>query len=154
MFKFLLVSRRPYNRIIEKFLLKNIKPGSRVVDVGCGTGTSALLLAKNKTNCRVDGVEINRVKVHRANRLFLKAKHDHLVHCHLCAVEDLEGHFGRAIFDYVITNHAIHHFATPKKAFVQMLSILKPGGKILLTDLTPEYGRRVDQCERYSFEEL
>ena len=45
---------QPYDKAIREFLLRHIAKGSRVIDVGCGTGWTALILAGAKKNCRVE----------------------------------------------------------------------------------------------------
>src|SRR5258706_9189628 len=47
--------------------LANIKPGSRILDIGCGYGGSSLYLAK-KFNARVTGITISSVQVEMAKR--------------------------------------------------------------------------------------
>jgi len=148
------LTNKPYDKAIERFLTKNIKAKSRVIDVGCGTGWTALILARKNFGCYVDGIDINTLKIHRANRLFLQAKRDHLVHCHLCGAEELTKRFGASLFDYVVTNHSIHHFEKPIIAVKQMKAILKKKGKLLLTELTPEYGKKFDKCKRYSLSQI
>ncbi len=148
------LTNKPYDRVIEKFLLDNIEPNTRVIDVGCGTGWTALILANNKTNCSVDGVDINTLKIHRANTHFLKAKRDHIMHCHLCKAEELVQRFGASKFEYVVTNHSVHHFGNPLKVFKQIKAILKKGGKLLIGELTPSYGEKIDNCPRYSISKI
>jgi SAM-dependent methyltransferase len=48
--------------------LANIEPGCRVLDVGCGLGGSARILAE-EFGCQVDGVELTETRYQDANRL-------------------------------------------------------------------------------------
>lgn len=146
--------KTPYDKVIAKFIRNEIKPGSRVVDVGCGTGWTALLLANAKLSCRVEGVDINTLKIHRANRLFLKAKRDHLVHCEIGTSENLLSRFGSSTIDYIVSVHSLHHYDDVVRSLLEMMEIIKPKGKLLLSELVPSYGQSVDDCIRYSGEEI
>lgn len=139
-----------YERVIKRFLAAHIPAGSRILDVGCGTGRTALFVAEKKAGCRVDGVDIDALKVHRANRLFLRAKRDQLARCVQCSAEDLVQHFERRQYDVVVSCHALHHYGEPVRALQQMRRVLKRGGVVLLAELTPAYGEGVDDCARYS----
>jgi len=145
---------KQYDKVMQRFLRVNITPKSRVVDVGCGTGWTALYLSRCKKGCEVEGVDINEVKVHRANRLFLKAKRDHLVHCLKGRVEKLDDRFPPHSFDYAVSVHSLHHFSYPVRALRAIRRILDRDGVLLLCELTSEYGLKIDNCDRYSSPEI
>lgn len=148
------MSLKSYNRVINRFLLRHIRPNSTVVDVGCGTGTTALLLARERPGCRVEGIDIDEIKIHRANALFAKAKREHLVRCHICSAENLAVRLGRGRYDVVVSTHSFHHYRDPRRALRQIRAILKPGGQLLLSELEPPYGETVDDCPRYSLRKI
>ncbi|MBI4022425.1 MAG: class I SAM-dependent methyltransferase [Candidatus Andersenbacteria bacterium] len=145
---------KAYERVIKQFLAAHIPAGSRIIDVGCGTGWTALFVAENKAGCRVDGVDIDTLKVHRANRLFLRAKREHLVHCARCGAEELVRRFKRRQYDVVVSCHSLHHYREPVRALRQMRGVLKREGVLLLAELTPAFGERVDDCARYSLAKI
>ncbi len=143
------MTRQTYDTAIKKFLLANIRPESNVIDVGCGTGWTGLLLSQKNLHCNVDGVDIDELKVHRANKIFLKAKRDHLVACKTCRAEEVSQRFGRHRYDFVISNHALHHYKNLIKALKEIHLLLKPSGKLLLSELEQSYGEKIDICPRY-----
>lgn len=145
---------RPYDQPIKKFLEENIAPSSRVLDVGCGTGWTGLFLAKIKRHCQVDGIDLNALKVHRANALFNRAKLNHLVVCHTTPAEALVKRFGRTKFNAAVSVHSLHHYDDVVRALKQIKIVLKPGGKLLLGELDQEYGETVDDCPRYSIKKI
>ena len=54
-------------------------------------------------------------------------------------------------FDIVISRLAFHHFVNPKEIFAEMKRVLKPGGKLVLMDMTvekEEFHEEVDRIER------
>ena len=143
-----------YDTAIKKFLLANIHAESNVIDVGCGTGWTGLLLSQKNLHCNVDGVDIDELKVHRANRIFLKAKRDHLVACKTCRAEEASQRFGTHHYDFVVSNHALHHYKDSVKALREMSLLLKPSGKLLLSELEQSYGEKIDDCPRYRSEKI
>lgn len=143
-----------HDRAIKQFLSEHIRDHSRVIDVGCGTGWTALHLAQTKAACRIDGVDISELKIHRANSLFLKAKRDHVVHCQQCGAEELTKRFGYALYDFAVSSHSLHHYREPLQALKQIRSTLKPGGHLLLVELEPRYGETIDDCPRYSLPKI
>ncbi len=139
-----------FERHIKEFLDDQIAPGDRVVDVGCGTGWAALFLARKKPGCRIHGIDIEAVRVHRANARFSRHALAADVTCTVGSATELTRHFGRASIDAIVAVQALHHFSDPAGALRQMRAILRPGGKILLAELDPWYGETLDDCPRYS----
>ncbi|MBI3305165.1 class I SAM-dependent methyltransferase [Candidatus Parcubacteria bacterium] len=142
--------KTPYDRVIEKFLDREVQPASRIIDVGCGTGWTALFLARRKPGSQIVGIDIDTLTVHRANALFRRARREKLVQCHRCGVEQLRVRFGTQMFDCAITSHTLHHFERPAAALRQIRAVLKRGGRLLLVELSPRYGEALDDCPRYS----
>ncbi|MEX1997923.1 MAG: class I SAM-dependent methyltransferase [Candidatus Andersenbacteria bacterium] len=146
--------RKSFDSIIKQFLLQHVPDEGTVLDVGCGTGWTALFLARQKPNCAVEGVDIDTVKIHRANALFLKAKRDHIVRCYTCSAELLAKRLGYGRYDVVISNHSLHHYPKPVIALRQIRATLKPNGYLLLSELDPSYGEEIDNCPRYSLKKI
>lgn len=145
---------KAYERVIKRFLAAHIADGSRVLDVGCGTGWTALFVARTKADCVVDGVDVDELRIHRANRLFVRAKRDCVVRCVRCGAEELARRLGRARYDVVVSCHSLHHYRDPVRALKQMRRVLAPGGAVLLAELAPAYGETIDDCARYSLRKV
>lgn len=143
------VVSEPYDQVIADFLLNNVPKDSRVVDVGCGTGWTAILLTDHNVCASCEGVDVDELDIHRANRWFLQAKRDHLVHCRKGSAEELSKRLGRSNFDVVISNHSLHHYLKPEKGLQEIHRILKAGGLLLLSELEQTYGEKIDNCPRY-----
>jgi ubiquinone/menaquinone biosynthesis C-methylase UbiE len=58
----------PKHRLIRyhDFFVGNIKPGSKVVDIGCGNGAVARSIASNVSESKVTGVEMDRDRLDQA----------------------------------------------------------------------------------------
>lgn len=108
-----------------------LKPGSKVLDVACGTGNLALPAAR--LGADVTGVDIapNLVEQARTNaaREGLKAQFDE---------GDAEGlSYGDASFDAVITMFGAMFAPRPELVASELLRVTKPGGLIAMANWTP-----------------
>jgi ubiquinone/menaquinone biosynthesis C-methylase UbiE len=114
-----------------------IAAGQRVLDVGCGTGTLAILAKQRHPDAEVVGLDgdpkvlaIARAKVARAG----------------VAVELFEGLASATApvpaesFDRVLTSFVLHHLTTAEKraALAAIRSWLRPGGELHVLDFGPQ----------------
>ena len=135
--------------------LANIKPGSRILDIGCGYGGSSLYLAK-KFNARVTGITISSVQVEMAKRA---AAAQHLNANFL--LMDAEVMTFDHQFDVLWSVESISHYQDLEKFFASAAKFLKPGGTFAITDwfkkenLTPaEIHKLIEPIEKGMFVEL
>ena len=118
------------NRLGE---LLGLKPGMRVLDVASGKGESAIFLAQT-FGCEVTGLDFGTVNVEQATSRAKDAKVDSLVRFEAGDAEELP--FADASFDAVICECAFCTFPNKTTAAGEFARILKPGGKVGLSDLT------------------
>jgi ArsR family transcriptional regulator len=105
--------------------------GQRIVDLGCGNGSLAILLAQSgNTVTGVDSSE-EQIRLARGNA---EGKDDpgNPVFKH-AAMEDTG--LATGAFDAVILSQSLHHAAKPKEAIAESHRLLAPGGRILILDL-------------------
>jgi arsenite methyltransferase len=103
-------------------------PGDHVLDVASGTGTSAFVLA-DEFGCRVTGIDYGERNVSEATG------RGH-ARCDFRQA-DAEGlPFAAGAFDAVISECAFCTFPGKDAAAAEMLRVLKPGGRLGLTDMT------------------
>mgnify|MGYP001601455681 FL=1 len=145
--------RRSSRDAIDSFLLRNIRPGSAVLDVGSGYGETALLIARRVPGASVEAVDINAASVHRAKCRFRRLG-SRPIRCRRGNAEELARTFGRSRFDYVVVNNALHELWRPVRALRETRSVLRPGGMLLLAEFTPRYGEQADDCPRYSRDKI
>lgn len=133
----------------------NIKPGSRILDIGCGLGGSSLFLAK-KFHASVTGITISSVQVEMAKRA---AAEQHLDANFL--LMDAEAMIFDHQFDVLWSVESISHYQDRQKFFASAVKFLKPGGTFAITDwfkkenLTPAETRRlIEPIEKGMFVEL
>jgi len=108
-----------------------LKPGSKVLDVACGTGNLALPAARLGAN--VTGVDIapNLIEQARANaaREGLQARFDE---------GDAEAlPYDDASFDTVVTMYGAMFAPRPDVVASELLRVTKPGGRIAMGNWTP-----------------
>ncbi len=113
-----------------------IKPGDKVLDVGCGSG-NLTLTAKKYTgkSGSVYGIaaapEMIEVARKKASQLRTEVVFD------VGLIEKLP--FADATFDVVISRLVIHHLPDDLKrqSFTEILRVLKPGGTLFIADFKP-----------------
>ncbi|WP_242876006.1 class I SAM-dependent methyltransferase [Cellulosilyticum sp. I15G10I2] len=110
------------------FSLSNIQPGTLAVDVGAGTGfmTGGLL----GLGAQVIAVDQSLAMLEELDKKF---NYNANIDCLVGESEKLPIADNKA--DYVFANMYLHHVKTPRKAILEMVRILKSGGKLILTDL-------------------
>lgn len=122
--------------------LARVTPGEAVLDVGCGTGTLAILarqrVGPGGTVCAIDA---SPAMISRARRKAARASVD--VAFEIAAAEQLP--FSDCRFDVALSTVMLHHL--PRHARQQsareMRRVLKPGGRVLVVDFgTPSRERR------------
>jgi SAM-dependent methyltransferase len=103
--------------------------GQRIVDLGCGNGRLAILLAQ--AGNVVTGVDSSEEQIRLARE---NAKEESGTPVFQCAPMESTG-LPDAGFDVVILSQSLHHAAKPKEAIAESHRLLAPGGRILILDL-------------------
>jgi ubiquinone/menaquinone biosynthesis C-methylase UbiE len=140
---------RPY--FLERMALS---PGMRVLDVGCGTGTLALLIRQNHRDVAVTGLDGDADILARAAEKAGRAGAN--VHWNLGLATDLP--YADGSFDRVVSSLVIHHLSDPDKALAlrEARRVLRAGGELHILDFGPpgdRYSRLAASIMRH-FEEV
>lgn len=114
-------------------VLTGLRAGQRVLDVASGPGTTALLLAA-EFGVTVDGVDLADASVQRATTAAAAAGLGDRVAFHVGDAERLP--FDDATFDAVICECAFCTFPDKATAAAELARVLKPGGRLGLSDVT------------------
>jgi SAM-dependent methyltransferase len=101
------------------------EPGARVADLGCGTGTLALLLAEE--GYAVTGLDFSPEMVLRA-----QAKAGHVAE--LVQGDAADPPLERAGYDVVLSRHVLWAMPSPAAALERWIGLLRPGGRLLLVE--------------------
>lgn len=119
------------------FMKLRLKPGMRVLELGCQSGDTVFELA-NFSGVTVVGVDPDPAKIARANRK-LRSKHSHLVGqvSFICTGDyaSLSSCFPPSWFDAIYSIEGLRFTDTPSATLFHILShILKPRGRIAIYD--------------------
>lgn len=107
-----------------------LKPGDRVLDVCCGLGGSAFLMAK-EFGLRVDGIDLSANMVKQAQALCKAKSLENEVHIWLGDCLEIQA---TGAYDAIYSRDAFLHVADKTRLFAVLLRALQPGGRLLLTD--------------------
>lgn len=125
-------------RNIHKLLKRCVTPGMRVLEIGCAPGKILAWVAK-VLRAEVSGLDYSPRGIENSKLLF-----DHLGISGDLRCEDVfETSFEEGSFDCVFSFGVIEHFNDPNQIVAIHVSLLKPGGKALMTipNLAGIYGR-------------
>lgn len=108
------------------FFLPHLKPGSSVLDAGCGPGTITLGLARTVAPGYVFGVDVEDSQFDQAR---VEAHREGLsVEFRQGSVYELP--FEAQQFDAVFSHAVLEHLSDPAAAIAEFRRVLKPGGVI------------------------
>lgn len=114
----------------------DVKPGQVVLDLGCGAGLDLLLAADRVGESgRVIGIDINEDMLERARKNIQASGFDN-IELRRGAVEALPVDSGTV--DWIISNCVINLSVDKQKAFSEIGRVLKPGGRMLISDMVAE----------------
>ena len=107
--------------------LLNLLDGSpqRVLDIGCGAGNNAALIRTMYPDCKVFGITHSTSEADFARR-----------YVEVCWVFDIENEFPEDLmcqtFDTLVFSHILEHLKDPARSLVRFLTLLVPGGAVLI----------------------
>ena len=116
----------------------DLRPGQRVLDVASGPGSTAFLLA-SEFGAEVDGVDLGDLSVAKATATAAERGMAATVRFHVGDAERLP--FANATFDAVVSECAFCTFPDKPTAAAEMARVLKPGGKVGITDVALDQHR-------------
>jgi arsenite methyltransferase len=115
--------------------LAGVEPGLRVLDVACGNGTTALLLAR-ELDCVVVGVDLGARAIEAAT---VAARAAGLTHRASFLVGDAEAlPVADSGFDVVLSECSLCTFPDKERALTETARAVRPGGTIAIVDVTAD----------------
>jgi ubiquinone/menaquinone biosynthesis C-methylase UbiE len=139
----------PFYDFIQKYIVRDVRyksllienadiqPGHRVLDLGCGTGTLAIMVKQAQPETQVFGLDADpdMLKVAGQKSASLHAP----VQFDTGFTNSLP--YPDASFDRVLSSIMIHHLKTPDKETTarEICRVLKPGGQLHIIDFGKPY---------------
>jgi ubiquinone/menaquinone biosynthesis C-methylase UbiE len=119
-------------RLVERL---GLRAGQRVLDVGCGTGTLALMIAEARPDAEITGIDPDEEMLSRARKKATAAG----ARIRLERASAAELPFADGSFDRVTSTLMAHHLPTPAKQamFAEIQRVLAPTGELHLVDIGP-----------------
>ncbi len=117
-----MASRRLLDELLD---LTDLQPGE-IADVACGLGGTTHHIAKRLPEARITGINITPYQVMRCKENFPELD--------FRVMDAVNMEFPDDSLDAVISVEAACHFNTRRKFFAECARVLKPGGKLLLSD--------------------
>jgi len=112
-----------------KNLISILKPGMKVLDVGCGTGSISKDIAKIVgENGKVVGIDNTENFIISGKESYKNTTNLELIHVDLFDFNPEEK------FDLIVSARTLQWLSNPKEALVKMKSLLKPNGQISILD--------------------
>jgi tocopherol O-methyltransferase len=108
--------------------LATVKPGSDILDIGCGFGATSLYLAKH-FSASVTGITISSVQLEMAVQSAAKEQLDAKF-----LLMDAEALDFQKRFDVLWSVESISHYQDHQRFFASAAKLLKPGGHFAITD--------------------
>lgn len=112
----------------------DIKPGMKVLDLGCGSGYLTFPMAEYYPQVDVIGLDIvtNTLKKNQERKAAMGLTNLEFV--------DYDGEsfpFSEDCFDLVVSRYALHHFPKINDSMREIARVLKKGGRLLISDPRP-----------------
>ncbi len=112
-------------------LAGEIRPGTRVLDVGCGNGYTCGEFLKR--GCQVTGIDLSVQGVELARKTYPQGRFEVLP-----ADDHLLANLQEEPFDLIVSTEVVEHLYAPRSYASGCFKGLKPGGRFICT--TPYHG--------------
>ncbi len=136
------------HEVAYRWVAKQIRPGSRVLDAGCGEGYGAQML--RDSGARVVAVEYDDAACHHARSTYRLP----VVRANLAWLP-----FATGSFDVVVAMQVIEHLWSLSQFLVDARRLLAPGGQLIVTTpnrpvFSPGLGRQEKPVNLFHVEEF
>jgi demethylmenaquinone methyltransferase / 2-methoxy-6-polyprenyl-1,4-benzoquinol methylase len=117
----------------QALLRAGLQPGMQVVDVGMGTGLVSREILK------ITGEPQRLIGVDPSPGMMKEARFEQPVECRIGRAEEIPVPSGSA--DFLVMGYALRHITDFAAAAAELRRVLKPGGRLLILEITRAEGR-------------
>jgi MPBQ/MSBQ methyltransferase len=114
----------------------DLVPGSIVVDVGCGLGSTLWEAARQVKDLDLTGVNLDESQLLRAKTLTFPQP-VRWIHADACVLP-----LPDAFCTHLLCVEAAFHFSSRRRFLEEAARVLRPGGRLVMTDLEPSQALR------------
>ena len=134
----------PVKRLAQSYL--RLKPGERVLDVGCGCGGDIREMAISIIpNGYAVGIDVSRSMIEEARQRSAR-----FVAPSQFVVADAEAlPWASAYFDACLADRIFQHLRSPARALNEMLRVIKTGGRVVVADRDWGMGRLMQPTPQF-----
>ncbi len=108
---------------------EKLKSGGKIADIGCGFGSSTILMAKTYPNSKVIGIDFHAPSIEAARQ---KARDENLSNVEFVVARAQD--FKETDFDFACIFDALHDMGDPIGAAQHIKSALKPNGTFMVVE--------------------
>ena len=147
---FLKACSRLNSMMIEK---AQIDAGARVLDLGCGNGTTAMWLGRS-TGCRVVGIDLSGTRIGNAERALQEQPIELKSRLGFEKASATELPFPDGSFTHVWSQATIYHVHEKEKALSESYRVLENGGLLVFDDLIKPRSDIGEAAKAYVYDRL
>ena len=147
---FLKASSRLNDMMIEK---AQIDSGARVLDLGCGNGTTAMWLGRT-SGCRVVGIDLSGTRIGNAKQTLREQPAELKSRLGFEKASATELPFPDGSFTHVWSQATIYHIHEKEKALSETYRVLGSGGLLMFDDLTKPRSDISEAAKAYVYDRL
>jgi len=120
-----------------------------VLDVGCGTASMLIKLARKNPGSYFLGIDLSEEMIKKARKKSIGLKN-----LEFKVLEVSKLNYPKDSFDYITSTISFHHWPEQEKALGRLHGLLKPGGKLIIADLSTFLFGGPGTIRKYSPDEM
>ena len=130
-----------------------IDGAARVLDLGCGNGTTAVWLSESQ-NCHVTGIDLSGVRVQNANDAKAQLDSQSQARLRFEKASATELPFSDGSFSHLWSQAVIYHVPDKDATLAEAYRVLETGGIMVFDDLTKPQPNISEHAQKYVYERL
>jgi ubiquinone/menaquinone biosynthesis C-methylase UbiE len=118
-----------YQGVSSLLRWSNITTATKVLDIGCGKGTTTKYIAKHFFHANITGLDIDEQQIQLASHLYPLPR----IHYVLGNASKL--HYKNETFDIIVAVMSFHHITNYDKAITETYRVLQKGGTLIIKEM-------------------